>query len=172
MTESRIEKLTRIGQEMAAAVAEMRAEAVDLTPDLTTELANRQIEGEAAWWRSVDFGRNASRTFESMTGDSQQAVRTGVEQVLAYLQSTGRLVPAGGMALTAKEKAEIWQQGYDFGVHDERLSHEVTGGEVAPGRGNPYAASALFPATEPAEVNGNICAEGNSSPTVVHVHHH
>ncbi|MFD6518175.1 hypothetical protein, partial [Rhodococcus sp. NPDC060176] len=31
---------------------------------------------------------------------------------------------------------------------------------------------ALFPATEPAEVNGNICAEGNSSPTVVHVHHH
>ncbi|MFD6518135.1 hypothetical protein, partial [Rhodococcus sp. NPDC060176] len=34
------------------------------------------------------------------------------------------------------------------------------------------AVGALFPATEPAEVNGNICAEGNSSPTVVHVHHH
>lgn len=66
--------------------------------DLTTQLAIQQIEGEAAWWRSIDFDRNASRTFESMTGDSQQAVRTGVERVLAHLTAAGRLIPAGGMA--------------------------------------------------------------------------
>ncbi|QTR98385.1 hypothetical protein J6K27_003513 [Rhodococcus qingshengii] len=145
MIESRIEKLTRIGQEMAAAVAEMNAEAVDLTPDLTTELANRQIEGEAAWWRSVDFDRNASRTFESMTGDSQQAVRTGVERVLAYLQSTGRLVPAGGMALTAEQ------------VEDVRIVTTEVGGYAAEQFRRWHAAKdrlveSFFSATEPAAV--------------------
>ncbi|WEX03839.1 hypothetical protein [Rhodococcus sp. RCBS9] len=140
MIESRIEKLTRIGQEMAAAVAEMNAEAVDLTPDLTTELANRQIEGEAAWWRSVDFDRNASRTFESMTGDSQQAVRTGVERVLAHLQSTGRLIPAGGMALTAEQ------------VKDVRIVLGLNGSQDIKVVLDAQARlRALFPATEPAE---------------------
>lgn len=137
MTESRIEKLTRIGQEMAAVVDEMRAEAVDLTPDLTTKLAIRQIEGEAAWWRSVDFDRNASRTFESMTGDSQQAVRTGVERVLAHLTAAGRLIPAGGMALTAEDVRK-------FIIAIERHYPEGEAELLARLR-------ALFPATEPAE---------------------
>ncbi|MFE5790651.1 hypothetical protein [Rhodococcus erythropolis] len=141
MTESRIEKLTRIGQEMAAAVAEMRAEAVDLTPDLTTELANRQIEGETAWWRSIDFDRNASRTFESLTGDSQQAVRTGVERVLAELQSTGHLIPAGGMALTAEQVEDV----RTVAGEDEELAMT---GEFWAARDR---LRALFPATEPAE---------------------
>lgn len=107
--------------------------------DLTTQLAIQQIEGEAAWWRSIGFDRNASRTFESMTGDSQQAVRTGVERVLAHLASTGRLIPAGGMALTAKQVEDVKivlgqleRGGPAFEAAHERLR-------------------ALFPATEPAE---------------------
>ncbi|MCD2109322.1 hypothetical protein O4214_30120 [Rhodococcus erythropolis] len=76
-------------------------------------------------------------------------VLEGIRAVLARLTDAGRLVSEGG-------KAEIWQQGYDFGVHDERMSQDVTGGEVAPGRGNPYAASALLPATEPAEESQDI----------------
>ncbi|MBT2265890.1 hypothetical protein [Rhodococcus erythropolis] len=107
--------------------------------DLTTQLAIQQIEGEAAWWRSIDFDRNASRTFESMTGDSQQAVRTGVERVLAHLASTGRLIPAGGMALTAEQVEDVKivlgqleRGGPAFEAAHERLR-------------------ALFPATEPAE---------------------
>ncbi len=107
--------------------------------DLATQLAIQQIEGEAAWWRSIDFDRNASRTFESMTGDSQQAVRTGVERVLAHLASTGRLIPAGGMALTAKQVVDVKivlgqleRGGPAFEAAHERLR-------------------ALFPATEPAE---------------------
>ncbi|MCZ9634703.1 hypothetical protein [Rhodococcus sp. BH5] len=141
MTESRIEKLTRIGQEMAAAVDEMRAEAVDLTPDLTTKLANRQIEGEAAWWRSVGHDRSASRTFDSMTGDSQQAVRTGVERVLAHLQSAGRLIPAGGTALTAEQVEDVRTVVFSKSGSDTYL---LTGETVDRLR-------ALFPASEPAE---------------------
>lgn len=117
--------------------------------DLTTHLAIQQIEGEAAWWRSIDFDRNASRTFESMTGDSQQAVRTGVERVLAHLASTGRLIPAGGMALTAKQVEDVKivlgqleRGGPAFEAAHERLR-------------------ALFPATEPAEepCTGNLWCE-------------
>ena len=141
MTESRIEKLTRIGQEMAAAVDEMRAEAVDLTPDLTTKLAIRQIEGEAAWWRSVGHDRSASRTFDSMTGDSQQAVGTGVERVLAHLQSAGRLIPAGGMALTAEQVEDVRTVVFTKSGSDTYLLAGETVDRLR----------ALFPATEPAE---------------------
>lgn len=103
--------------------------------DFVTQLAVKQIEGEAAWWRSIDFDRNASRTFESMTGDSQQAVRTGVERVLAHLTAAGRLIPVGGMALTAEQVEDV---------------------EALVATANPYSAPAarlraLFPATEPAE---------------------
>jgi hypothetical protein len=70
---------------------------------------------------------------------------------MSEIRGTWEYVPYGGMVLTAGDKAGIWQEGYDFGVNDERMSQEATGGEIAPGRGNPYAASALFPATEPAE---------------------
>lgn len=84
-----------------------RLEAAAVADDLVTKLATLQIEGEADWWRSIDFDRNASRTYESMTGDSQQSVRTGIEKVLAHLTAAGRLVPAGGMALTAERIAEL-----------------------------------------------------------------
>ncbi|MGQ5692108.1 hypothetical protein ACSVIA_20405 [Rhodococcus erythropolis] len=74
-----------------------------------------------------------------MTGDSQQAVRTGVERVLAHLQSTNHLVPAGGMALTAEQ------------VEDVRL----IASENYPLDSDPTASinrlRALFPATEPPE---------------------
>lgn len=115
--------------------------------DFVTQLAVKQIEGEAAWWRSIDFDRNASRTFESMTGDSQQAVRTGVERVLAYLQSTGRLIPAGGMALTAEQVEDVRTarealRGY------RNFEGSISRGHV---RGLIAAVDALFPATEPAE---------------------
>lgn len=140
--------------------------------DLTTQLAIQQIEGEAAWWRNIDFDRNASRTFDSMTGDSQQAVRTGVERVLSYLQSTGRLLADDEMPLTAEQ------------VEDVRTAREGLRGYRnfdgnARGRVNRLIAAvdALFPATEPAEAatnsmlkvpasdefSGNNVAECNSS---------
>ena len=37
--------------------------------------------------------------------------------------------------------AEIWQDGYDSGVHDEFTSQDWTGREVQPNRKNPYRAS-------------------------------
>ena len=114
--------------------------------DFVTQLAVKQIEGEAAWWRSIDFDRNASRTFESMTGDSQQAVRTGVERVLAHLTAAGRLIPAGGRGLEFSE------------VEALRSAWEELKGYRVDGYARPYVnqmvkvVGALFPATEPAEV--------------------
>lgn len=128
--------------------------------DLATELAIQQIEGEAAWWRSIDFDRNASRTFESMTGDSQQAVRTGVERVLAYLQSTGRLLADDEMRLTAELAEDLRMVLDKFGFN--RVTPAVVQAIEAAERLN----RALFPATEPTEVNGNICTERNSSTLV------
>ncbi|MGR6521861.1 hypothetical protein ACU5JM_09535 [Rhodococcus erythropolis] len=111
-----------------------------------TALAIIQMEGESGWWRSVECDKFADRTYESMTGDNQQAIRSGVSAVLAHLTSTGRLIPAGGMALTAEQ------------VENVRTAREGLRGYRnfdgnARGRVNRLIAAvdALFPATEPAE---------------------
>lgn len=121
--------------------------------DFVTQLAVKQIEGEAAWWRSIDFDRNASRTFESMTGDSQQAVRTGVERVLAHLTAAGRLIPAGGMALTAEQ------------VEDVRIVLGLNGSQDIKVVLDAQARlRALFPATEPT----SYCSKGVCSANEGH----
>ena len=113
--------------------------------DFVTQLAVKQIEGEAAWWRSIDFDRNASRTFESMTGDSQQAVRTGVERVLAHLTAAGRLVPAGGRGLEFSEVEALrsaWEElkGYRVDWYARPYVNQMV-----------KVVDALFPAAEHAE---------------------
>ncbi|WP_148209189.1 hypothetical protein [Rhodococcus erythropolis] len=165
MTESRIEKLTRIGQEMAAAVAEMRADAADVT---------NQNPETAALVEEL-----------SVTCDRWSQWEEVAAVALTHLQSTGRLIPAGGMALTAEQ------------VEDVRTVVNNSPMEIydAKERGLYYAAAArlraLFPATEPAtdrlsrnpeavtdlkayaanpadvapvQLRGNIVAECNSLP--------
>ena len=80
---------------------------------------------------------------------------------LKFLTVAGRLVPAGGMALTAELVEDVR---IVLGLKGSQDIKVVLDAQVR--------LRAMFPATEPAEVNGNICTEGNSSPTVVHVHHH
>ena len=68
--------------------------------------------------------------------------------LLAELQPTGRLIPAGGHVLTAEQVEDV---------------------EALVATANPYSAPAarlraLFPATEPAEVSGNLSEIPNSSP--------
>ncbi|WP_311053100.1 hypothetical protein [Rhodococcus qingshengii] len=144
--------------------------------DLAATLQAEIDRIEAAESESFEFLNElalAFRAAENHPRPQYAPVLEGIRAVLARLTDAGRLVSKGG-------KAEIWQQGYDFGVHDERMSQDVTGGEVTPGRGNPYATSAPFPATEPAEdatqSAGGDCfdvCEGHPVETpVVHDHHH
>lgn len=81
----------------------------------------------------------AFRSGESQPRPSHFPVLEGIRAVLARLQSAGRLVPAGGMALTAEQ------------VEDVRL----IASENYPLDSDPTASinrlRALFPATEPAE---------------------
>lgn len=151
-------------------------------------------------------------------------IRLGMQAVVEFLTSVGRLVPVGGIALMpeqwahyqrmaadprfaelsrdalgvmkwpenpllppalfpAAEPAEpvvpnpehpyfVWEQGYQAAVTDSDAGVDGTRGNAY--TNNPYSLgeSEPDPATEPAEVISNIFAEGNSSPTVVHVHHH
>ncbi len=87
MTESRIEKLTRISQEMAAAVSEMRAEAAD---------ANANDPETAALVEEL-----------SVTCDRWSQWEEVAAVALTHLQSAGRLIPAGGMALTAEQVEDV-----------------------------------------------------------------
>ncbi|WP_156423057.1 hypothetical protein [Rhodococcus sp. KB6] len=120
MTESRIEKLTRIGQEMAAAVAEMRADAADVTS---------QNPETAALVEEL-----------SVTCDRWSQWEEVAAVALTHLQSAGRLIPAGGMALTAEEWADV-----------QTVSNcAVQYGNIA-SRGAAYRLAVRFPATEPAE---------------------
>lgn len=99
-------------------------------------LASRQVTGEASYWsRFMPAHSNAKLDFDGMTGDNQQAVCEGIRWVLASLTAAGRLIPAGGMALTAEQVEDV---------------------EALVATANPYSAPAdrlraLFPATEPAE---------------------
>ena len=120
MTESRIEKLTRIGQEMAAAVAEMRADAADVTS---------QNPETAALVEEL-----------SVTCDRWSQWEEVAAVALTHLQSAGRLVPAGGMALTAEP------------VEDVRIVLGLNGSQDIKVVLDAQARlRALFPATEPAE---------------------
>ncbi|ERB53488.1 hypothetical protein N806_20310 [Rhodococcus sp. P27] len=85
MTESRIEKFTRISQEMAAAVSEMRADAADVTT---------HAPETAALVEEL-----------SVTCDRWSQWEEVAAVVLAHLTAAGRLIPAGGMALTAEQWA-------------------------------------------------------------------
>ena len=85
----------------------------------------------------------AFRSGESNPRPSHFPVLEGIRAVLAHLQSAGRLVTAGGMALTAEQVEDV---------------------EALVATANPYSAPAarlraLFPATEPAE-------ERRSFPTI------
>ncbi len=91
----------------------------------------------------------------------------------------------GGRILTAEEWADflnvIWEGRGDYCSRD-RLREKFPTSEHDEARlqWNPETVARIKSAlasTEgdveiSAEVNGNICAEGNSSPAVVHVHHH
>jgi len=60
-----------------------------------------------------------------------------------WLESQGcvhKVEKAAWQAEVAEQErlAEAWGVGYWQGVEDERTSQEVTGGEVPPGRVNPY----------------------------------
>ena len=100
-------------------------------------LARRQVTGEASYWsRFMPAHSNAKLDFDGMTGDNQQAVCEGIRWVLASLADAGRLVPAGGMALTAEQvedvRTAVWSEGDIADAAFNRLR-------------------ALFPATEPGE---------------------
>ena len=136
MTESRIEKLTRIGQEMAAAVAEMRADAADVTT---------QNPETAALVEEL-----------SVTCDRWSQWEEVAAVALTHLQSTNRLIPAGGMALTAEEAEDVRTMLWSPGVSALDAFRRLR---------------ALFPATEPAEVAtqsaGGDCfdvCEGHPAP--------
>lgn len=72
-----------------------------------------------------------------------------IGMVLAELQSTGRLIPAGGMALTAEQVEDVRALVWLDGRRNFDAFHRLR---------------ALFPATEPAEVSGNLSEIPNSSP--------
>lgn len=145
--------------------------------DLTTNLAKAI---RAAWVDRLDWDELA-------------------HAALKFLTSTGRLIPAGGRGLEFSEVEALrsaWEElkgyrvdGYARPYVNQMVkvvgalfpatepTDEVTQAEGfcsfcgwsrdACARGEGDCAPA-----EPAEVSGNIFAEGNSSPTVVHVHHH
>ncbi|MGW8538788.1 hypothetical protein ACWGK5_32205 [Rhodococcus qingshengii] len=74
---------------------------------------------------------------------------------LEFLTSTGRLLAADGLVLAGAEKAAL-----------ERLLAAQTGIVSRDVYEAIECLRALFPATEPAKVNGNICTERNSSTLV------
>lgn len=88
--------------------------------DYVTTLAETQVRGESDYWKGLDHP-NGARTYDGMTGDSQQAVRLGVTAVLARLAGDGRLVPVGGKALTAEEVADCEGIAADAAAMDQKL---------------------------------------------------
>ena len=54
------------------------------------------------------------------------------------IKTTTRMYARAALDTTA---ADIWQDAYDSGVHDEFTSQDWTGREVQPNRKNPYKAS-------------------------------
>ena len=148
------------------------AAATSAAPDIEVEaLARRQVTGEASYWsRFMPAHPNAKLAFDEMTGDNQQAVCEGIRWVLASLTSTGRLVPAGGMPLTAEQAEDVVAQLSadkvfrlsNGAVIPEILRLRKTFGikrcrcgklETAAAEGCEWhsARTALFSATEPAE---------------------
>lgn len=85
----------------------------------------------------------AFRRGEKHARPQHTPILEGVRAVLAHLTATGRLIPAGGMALTAEQ------------VEDVRTVAWYTGAGLsrAP-MAEIHRLRALFPATEPAEVTG------------------
>lgn len=100
------------------------------TPDLVTQVA-------------MQF---AGSSWDGYNVEDRQFVRDDTERALAYLAGTGRLIPAGGMALTAEQ------------VEDVRTAREALRGyRNFDGYARQHvnrlieAVDALFPATESAE---------------------
>lgn len=127
MTESRIEKFTRISQEMAAAVSEMRADAADVTT---------HAPETAALVEEL-----------SVTCDRWSQWEEVAAVVLAHLTDAGRLARAGGMTLTAEQWAHYQRMAAD--PRFAELSRDALG--VMKWPENPLLPPALFPATEPAD---------------------
>ena len=83
------------------------------------------------------MGWTQYKPWDKMPDDTKLERYVGVRAVLAHLQSTGRLIPPGGMALTAEQVLDL-KNVLDHG-------HPMSGQRLL---------DALFPATEPAEVTG------------------
>jgi len=95
----------------------------------------------------------AFRRGEKNARPQHTPVLEGIRAVLAHLTAAGRLIPAGGMALTAEQ------------VEDVRIVLGLNGSQDIKVVLDAQARlRALLPATEPAEVNGNLSEIPNSSP--------
>lgn len=111
-------------------LAEQRSAAAD---DLTAQLAKVMYEADAEYMNAVQGWSLMGWDRASELNRKTSAI--AATAALAHLQSIGRLIPAGGMALTAEEVEDV---------------------EALVATANPYSAPAarlraLFPATEPAE---------------------
>ncbi len=137
-------KAEDIIRETFSGVAKAIGVRIDISDEMITDLAatlQAEIDRiEAAESESFEFLNElalAFRSGEKHARPQYAPVLEGVRAVLAHLTSAGRLVPPGGMALTAEQ------------VEDVRRVMRCGGGlafEAAHAR-----LRALFPATEPAE---------------------
>ncbi|QDM57120.1 hypothetical protein SEA_WHACK_57 [Rhodococcus phage Whack] len=132
-------------------VAQMEAEADRLDTEQRTNTESFSFLNELA---------GAFRSGESNPRPSHFPVLEGIRAVLTHLQSVGRLIPSGGMALTAEQ------------VEDVRLlAHSV----VKTNRGAAFEAvdrlRALFPSTEPAEAPCTICNVNETNHAGVSYYH-
>ena len=84
----------------------------------------------------------AFRSGESNPRPSHFPVLEGIRAVLAHLHSAGRLIPAGGMALTAEQVEDVRTVAFTKSGSDTYLLAGETVDRLR----------ALFPATEPAKV--------------------
>lgn len=108
--------------------------------DLATQLAKAYID-------ALHRSGLTHNTWAYLPDAQRTEIRHGMQFVLAHLRSTGRLIPAGGMALTAEQ------------VEDVRTI--LTRKLLSPGHSEwaPFNSAlnrlrALVPATEPAEATG------------------
>ncbi|MET3956834.1 hypothetical protein ABIE52_003700 [Rhodococcus sp. OAS809] len=105
----------------------------------------------------------AFRRGEKNARPSQLPVLEGIRAVLAHLQSAGRLIPAGGMALAVEQ------------VEDVRAARETLRGYRNYERHHVNqliaAVDALFPATEPAEAPCTICNVNETNHAGVSYYH-
>ncbi|MGC0365039.1 hypothetical protein ABH922_003023 [Rhodococcus sp. 27YEA15] len=157
----------------------------DFDPDLVEDLA--LWRHDAAQSRALDIDTlHPTLAWDALTEDQREVSRAGIREVLRMLEVTGRLAPAGGLALTAEQ------------VEAQRVNLELLSGCIIPEGGMGFTAAlvedvrtvvnadwdhdtewwgprdrlrALFPATEPAEERRSFPAiQDVPNNTLLHTH--